>query len=210
MATNPDSIVRLHSRNGGRGSVLESNIPYQIYDNGLLHGNGVRSPETETLGIVVGGSAAAPDVVIATNPAGYKIALDLAGEANLMLSDPTINNQIVSVVAYTDDLAAVSTDTTTTGNPSSCGLITVAGTSSGVAPDDATIRSAITADGATGSQAAYAIIANITLPSGATFITDSMIKNTEAFFIKMIPETEDPGEGAPLEANHFIFLYKES
>lgn len=209
MATNPDSIVRLHSRNGGRGSVLESNIPFQIYDNGLLHGAGARAPETETLGVTVGGSPASPDVVIASNPAGYKIALDLAGTANLTIPTPTTNNQVFLVIAYTDDLAALSTDTNTTGNPSSCGLIVVAGTSPDTPPDDTAIRSAITADGATGSQAAYAIIAKVTTPSGTTFITESMVRNTEAFFIKMIPASEDPGEGQPLEPNHFLFIYKD-
>lgn len=209
MATNPDSIVRLHSRNGGRGSVLESNIPFQIYDNGLLHGNGAKAPETETLSVTVGGTTSAPDIVIATNPAGYKIALDIAGNTNATVPTPTVNNQVSLVIAYTEDLAALSTDTTTTGNPSSCGLIVVTGSQSDTPPDDTAIRSAITADGATGSQAAYAIIASVTVPTGATFITESMIENTEAFFIKMRSEADDPGEGAPLEPNHFVFIYKE-
>lgn len=209
--TNPNSIVRLHSRNAGRASVYEANAPYQIFDNGLLKGNGV--VVASGLNITVGGAAAKPDIVIANTPDGYKIALDLAGTATLTLTAPSSNSKIVAIVAYTDDLAEESTDTTTTGNPSSCGLIAVDGTvaSTPVAPDDSTIRTAITADGATGSQAAYCVIALITLTSATTDITATLIDNQDAFFIKVVPESEiDDLIGTSLQPGHFIVGYKES
>lgn len=209
--TNPNEIVRIHSRNGGRASVYETNMPYQAYDNGILKGTGVVA-STE-LNINVGGSQNKPDVVIGLNPAGYRIALDIIGTATFTLVPPETNSRITAVVAYTDDLAAASTDTTVTGNPSSCGLLLVNGAASAnpVAPDDTTIRTAITADGATGSQATYCVLAYITLASNTTDITDTLIENQNAFFIRLVPESQiDSLEGTALEANHFIFGYEES
>lgn len=209
--TNPSNIVRLHSRNGGRASIYEANAPYQIFDNGIFKGSGV-VPATG-LNIAVGGSASNPDIVIAENPSGYKIALDIVGTTTLTLTAPVSNSKIVAVVAYTDDLATISTDTTTTGNPSYNGLILVDGATGATPeqPDDATIRAAITADGATGSQAAYSIIALITVASTTDTITDTLINNQNAFFIKLVPESElNNYVGQPLEANHFIFGYEES
>lgn len=209
--TNPNSIVRLHSRNNGRGSVLESNMPFQIYDKGLLEGSGV-VPATG-LNVTVGGTATNPDIVIAETPAGYKIALDIVGSTTLTLTAPSENSKIVAIVAYTDDLSVESTDTTVTGNPSTCGLIAVDGApaASPVAPDDATIRTAITADGATGSQASYAVVAYVTISSTTDTITSTLVNTPDAFFIKLVPESElDDYAGTPLPAHHFIFGYREN
>lgn len=208
--TNPSNVVRLSSRNGGRASVFEANLWAQIFDQGLLEGEGVQADSD--LNITVGGSQSKPDVVIASNPAGYKIALDIAGQATLTLTAPTSNSKISAIVAYTDDLALQSSESSITGNPSSCGLIVVDGASASTpsAPSDAQIREAITTDGATGSQASYAIIALVTLASSTTVITNTLIENQSAFFEKMLPESEDPGEGAPLAPNHFISIYQEA
>jgi hypothetical protein len=85
-------------------------------------------------------------------------------------------------VAYTDDLALESTEYTVTGSPASCGLIVVNGTAaaSPSAPTDTQIRSAITSDGATGSQASYAVIATIKVASNTTAITDSLITRNQS------------------------------
>ena len=186
-------------------------MPYQIYDSGLLKGTGV--VPASGLNITVGGPTANPDIVIAETPDNYKIALDIAGTATLTLTAPSSNSKIVAIVAYTNDLAEVSADTTVTGNPSSCGLIAVDGTVAATpsAPDDTAIRTAITADGATGSQAAYAIIALVTIATGTTDITGTLIENKDAFFVKVVPESEiDDLIGTPLEPGHFIVGYKES
>ena len=180
--TNPNSIVRLHSRNSGRASVLEANMPFQIHDMGLLKGNGVLPSQNADMNVTVGGAAGKPDIVIAETPAGYKIALDIAGTATLTLTAPSENAKIVAIVAYTDDLSIASTDTTTTGNASSCGLIQVSGTvaANPNKPTDAQIRTAITADGATGSQATYAVVAFITVAATTTSITSSLISTPNA------------------------------
>lgn len=177
--TNPDNIVRVRARTGGRASVYEANGWCQAYTSGLLEGNGVLQNISADMNVLVGGSASKPDVVLAENPAGYKIALDLVGQQAVAITAPASNSRISAIVAYTDDLSLSTTEDTVTGSPSSCGLIVVNGTaaSSPSEPTDTQIRSAITADGATGSQAAYCVIATILVANNTTIITNSEITN---------------------------------
>lgn len=177
--TNPDNIVRVRARTGGRASVYEANGWCQAYTSGLLEGNGVLQNTSADMNVLVGGSASKPDVVLAENPAGYKIALDLVGQQAVAITAPASNSRISAIVAYTDDLSLSTTEDTVTGSPSSCGLIVVNGTaaSSPSEPTDTQIRSAITADGATGSQAAYCVIATILVANNTTIITNSEITN---------------------------------
>lgn len=180
--TNPDDVVRVRARLGGRASVYEANGWCQAYSTGLLEGTGVTQNTSADMNVLVGGSSAKPDVVIATNPSGYKIALDLVGQTTLTLTAPSSNSRISSIVAYTDDLSLTTGDATVTGSPDTCGLIVVNGdiASSPTAPNDTAIRVAITSDGGTGSQAAYCVIANVTVESSTTTITDSLIEMTAA------------------------------
>lgn len=180
--TNPDNIVRVRARNGGRASVYEANGWCQPFSTGLLEGNGVIQNTSADMNVLVGGSATKPDVIIAENAAGYKIALDIVGEQAVAITAPATNSRISAIVAYTDDLSLPTTEDNVTGSPASCGLIVVNGTASASpsAPTDTQIRSAITADGATGSQAAYAVIATIVVASSTTIITNSLIDNNLA------------------------------
>ena len=175
--TNPDNIVRVRARNGGRASVYEANGWGQAYSSGLVQGHGVTQNTSADMNVLVGGSASKPDVVLAENPAGYKIALDLVGQQAVAITAPASNSRISAIVAYTDDLSLATTEDTVTGSPASCGLIVVNGTTS-ASPSDPTdnqIRTAITADGATGSQAAYCVIATIEVANDTTIITNSLI-----------------------------------
>lgn len=180
--TNPDNIVRVRARNGGRASVYEANGWCQAYGSGILDGTGVVQNTSANMTVLVGGSSSKPDVLIAENPSGYKIALDLVGQQPVTITAPASNSRISAIVAYTDDLALESTEDTVTGSPASCGLIVVNGSSSASpnAPTDTQIRNAITADGATGSQASYAIIATIKVASNTTSITDALITRNQA------------------------------
>ena len=180
--TNPDNIVRVRARNGGRASVYEANGWCQAYGSGILDGTGVVQNTSANMTVLVGGSSSKPDVLIAGNPSGYKIALDLVGQQPVTITAPASNSRISAIVAYTDDLALESTEDTVTGSPASCGLIVVNGSSSSSpsAPTDTQIRNAITADGATGSQASYAVIATIKVTSSTTTITDSLITRNQA------------------------------
>ena len=180
--TNPDNIVRVRARNGGRASVYEANGWAQGYTSGLLEGHGVTQNTSADMNVLVGGSQTKPDVVLAENPAGYRVALDLVGQKAIAITAPATNSRISAIVAYTDDLSLTTTEDTVTGSPASCGLIVVNGTASvsPTAPTDNEIRTAITADGATGSQAAYAIIATIEVANDATMITNSLITTNKA------------------------------
>ena len=175
--TNPDNIVRVRARNGGRASVYEANGWAQAYTGGLFEGNGVIQNTSADMNVLVGGSASKPDVVLAENPAGYKFALDIVGQQAVAVTAPASNSRISAIVAYTDDVSLATTEDTVTGSPSSCGLIVVNGTAAAdpSEPSDAQIRSAITADGATGSQAAYCVIATILVENTTTIITNSLI-----------------------------------
>lgn len=179
MSTNPNDIVRVRARANGRASVYEANAWCQSLSQGVLDGNGVIQNTSADMNVLVGGTSSKPDVVIASNPSGYKIALDIVGQQAVAITVPASNKRITSIVAYTDDLSLASTDTSITGSPSSCGLIVVNGTASASpsAPDDATIRTAITADGATGSQACYCVLAEILVDHTTTTITNSLIDN---------------------------------
>lgn len=180
--TNPDNIVRVRARNGGRASVYEANGWCQAYGSGILEGTGVVQNTVANMTVLVGGSSSKPDVLIAQNPAGYKIALDLVGQQPVTITAPASNSRISAIVAYTDDLALESTEDTVTGSPASCGLIVVNGNTSASpsAPTDTQIRNAITSDGATGSQASYAIIATIRVASNTTSITNALITRKQA------------------------------
>ena len=180
--TNPDNIVRVRARNGGRASVYEANGWGQAYSNGLIRGNGVIQNTSADMNVLVGGSASKPDVVLAENPAGYKFALDIVGQQAVAITAPASNSRISAIVAYTDDVSLPTTEDTVTGSPSSCGLIVVNGTAAAdpSEPSDAQIRTAITSDGATGSQAAYCVIATILVANTTTIITDSLITNKKA------------------------------
>lgn len=181
--TNPGNIVRVRARTGGRASVYEANAWAQAFTSGVLDGVGVIQNTSADLNVIVGGSSTKPDVVLAQNPAGYKIALDLVGQQVIPITAPASNTRITSIVAYTDDLSLSTSEDSVTGSPSSCGLIAVNGTAAAVynPPTDSDIRAAITADGATGSQASYAVLANITMSAQTDIITDEIIKVNRAY-----------------------------
>lgn len=175
--TNPGDIVRVRSRRGGRASVYEANAWCQAFTSGLLDGQGVAPNTIADLNVLVGGTPSCPDVVLAKNPAGYRIALDLVGQQAITITTPATNTRISSIVAYTDDLSLATTQNDVTGSPASCGLIVVNGAASAnpVPPTETEIRAAITADGAAGSQASYAIIANVTVSATTSTITNTLI-----------------------------------
>ena len=138
--TNPNNIVRVRARNNGRASVYEANAWCQAFSAGLLSGNGVLPNTVPNMNVLVGGTPNSPDILIAQNPAGYKIALDLVGQQAVAITAPASNSRISSIVAYTDNLSLASTDAGT-GSPSSCGLIVVNGASSAspTAPSDSDV-----------------------------------------------------------------------
>ena len=176
--TNPDNAVRVRARNGGRASVYEANGWAQIYKQGLLAGTGVTEDTRASMNVLVGGSQSAPDVVIAETASHYKIGMDIVGQVPVTITAPGSNSRLTAIIVYTDDLSVMSEETSITGSPATCGLITVNGdthASNPQPPSDSQIRQVITADGATGGQAAYAVIALVKVSAGVENISNSMI-----------------------------------
>lgn len=213
--TNPNNIVRVRARNGGRASVYEANAWAQGFSMGILEGYGVAQNTSADMNVLVGGSATKPDVLIAQNPAGYKIALDIIGRQAVAITAPASNSRISAIVAYTNDLSLSTTQDDVTGSPASCGLIVVNGTAAAnpVAPTDSQIRTAITSDGATGSQAAYCVIATIKVASNTTMITDSLISTNQAAIgskiIDFATSTDSVGwKKVPISDNVVVYLAK--
>ena len=177
--TNPNNMVRVRARNGGRASIYEACEWAQTEMPGIMHGKGVTENTTADMNVLVGGSASDPEILIALAPSGYKIPLDLESQQAIALTNPATNKRISAIVAYTDDLSQPTTEDTVTGSPASCGLIVVNGAiaASPLPPTDSDIRAAITADGASGAQAAYCTIAVVTVSSDTSVITNSLIRN---------------------------------
>lgn len=177
--TNPGNMVRVRARRGGRASVYEANAIAQAFSAGILAGNGARQNTVADMNVLVGGTPTNPTVVLASSPTGYRVAIDLVATQAVQLTKPAANSRVSAIVAYTNDLAEATEENGMTGSPSSCGLIVVNGAaaSSPSVPTDSEIRLAISADGGTGAQACYVVLATITVSSTATSVTTAMISN---------------------------------
>lgn len=171
MSTNPNNAVGTNAAYNGRTSVKAFNDGIGAYSSGILTGWAC-SPNTG-MTVSLGGDGTTRDIAIAEDVAGNKTTINNISEAPIsvtMGAAPSTNSRIDLIVAYVDNPpqgAATSID-----NPGACGLITVMGTAaaSPVAPSESAIRTAITADGASGSTAYYVILAQITIAAGTTDI----------------------------------------
>lgn len=175
--TNPNDSVGTNGAYGGRTSVNALNdVLASFTGRGVLSGWGVTASSGMTVN--VGGSAGVRDVAIAEDNAGNRTTVDNRSSSpiSVTLSAASASStRIDCIVAYVNNPATVLV--TTIDNPSACGIIAVNGTTS--APNDAAIRSAITADGGTGSTAYYVVLATITIAAGTTDLTDSNIAQGE-------------------------------
>jgi hypothetical protein len=123
--------------------------------------------------VTLGGDGTTRDIAIAEDVSGNKITVNNISEAPIsvtMSAAPSSNSRIDLIVAYVDNPPQGSA--TALDSPAACGLITVSGTAAAnpVAPNESAIRTAITADGASGSTAYYVILAQITITAGTTDI----------------------------------------
>lgn len=171
--TNPNDSVGTNGAYGGRTSVNALNdVLASFSGRGVLSGWAVTASSGMT--VSVGGSAGVRDVAIAEDNAGNRTTVDNRSSSpiSVTLSAASASSTRVDyIVAYVNNPATVLV--TTIDNPGTCGIIAVNGTTS--APTDAAIRSAITADGGTGSTAYYVVLATITIAAGTTDLTDSNI-----------------------------------
>ena len=171
MSTNPNNAVGTNAAYGGRTSVKAFNDNIGAYSRGIISGWAC-SPSSGMI-VSLGGDGTTRDIAIAEDVSGNKITVNNISEAPInvtMSAAPSSNSRIDLIVAYVDNPPQGSA--TVLDNPAACGLITVSGTAAAnpVAPNESAIRTAITADGASGSTAYYVILAQITIASGTTDI----------------------------------------
>lgn len=196
--TNPNNAIGTNGAFGGRTSVNAFNDNLAIYTSrGILSGFAV-SPDSG-MKVVVGGDGTTRDVAIAEDNIGNKTTINNISESPVSITidgAPVSNSRIDAIVAYVDNPAQGSA--TETDNPSACGLIAVKGTvsASPSAPDENAIRTAITADGASGTTAYYVVLGYITVGAGTTDITSNMIEQGSSVEMgaKLPPASVDSNE----------------
>lgn len=172
MATNPNNAVGTNGAYGGRTSVNAFNDILSAYTAGIV--SGWECAPDSGLTVSLGGNGTTRDVAIAENNDGNKTTINnISGSPINVTLDaaPGSNSRIDLVVAYVDN--PPQGQSTEVDNPGACGIINVTGTAgvSPSAPDDTAIRTAITADGASGVTAYYVILASITVANGTTDLT---------------------------------------
>ena len=174
--TNPNDAVGTNGAYNGRTSVNAFNDIMGGLTSGVLSG-WVCSPKSG-MTVSLGGDGSTRDVAIAEDNAGNKTSINnISGQPIdvTIPSAPATGNRIDLIVAYVEN--PPQGDPAQVDNFQACGLITVSGTAanSPVAPGDGAIRSAITADGATGATAYYVVLAEITVGTGVTTIGSGVI-----------------------------------
>ena len=177
MSTNPNNAVGTNAAYDGRTTVEAFNDVLGAFTSrGILSGWAC-SPNSG-MTVSLGGDGTTRDVAIAEDNAGNKTTINNISGSPIdvtMSAAPGSNSRIDLVVAYVDNPPQGASSTA--DNPSACGIIKVDGTpaSTPVAPNDSAIRTAITADGASGSTAFYVVLASITIASGTTDIASGDI-----------------------------------
>jgi len=175
--TNPNNAIGTNGAFGGRTSVNAFNdIMGAFQSRGVLSGWDISPSSGMT--VSVGGSGTIRDVAVAEDASGNKTSVNNISGSPVQVtldSAPANNARFDAIVVYVDKPPVNSN--ATQDNPECCGIIPVSGTaaSSPDYPSDATIRSAITADGASGATAYYAVVGYVRVASGTTAITSAMI-----------------------------------
>lgn len=174
--TNPGNAVGTNAAYGGRTSVNAFNDGIAAYTRGILSGWACE-PDTG-MTVALGGDGNIRDVAIAEDNAGNKTTINnISGSPiNVTLSAaPGANSRIDAIVAYVDNPAQGTS--TVADNPSACGLIAVTGVAAAdpSEPSDNAIRTAITADGASGPTAYYVVLATVTVANGTTDLSSDDI-----------------------------------
>lgn len=170
--TNPNNAVGTNGAYGGRTSVNAFNDGLAAYSRGII--SGWACAPSSGLIVTLGGNGTTRDVAVAEDNAGNKTSINNISGSPIsvtMSAAPGANSRIDVIVAYVDNPPQGSS--TIADNYEACGLISVQGTaaSNPVAPNDSAIRTAITADGASGTTAYYVVLAQITIASGTTDLT---------------------------------------
>lgn len=195
--TNPNNALGTNAAFSGRTT------PYAFNDVlAFMSGSGILSgwkcSPSSGMTVTLGGDGEIRDVAIASEPTGNRTTINnrtTDGVAVEIAEAPSAGTRIDAIVAYVINPAEI-TQEVAGDNPECCGIIAVEGTpdaSSPSAPDDTTIRSAITADGAAGETAFYVVLATVTVAAGTEAITAELIEDGET-----VTAASDPGVTATL------------
>ena len=175
---NPNNSLGTNGAYGGRTSVNAFNDVLGAFDNrGILSGWGC--VPSSGLTVEIGGNGSVRDVALAEDNVGNKTTVNNISQAPIsveMPAAPANNSRVDSIVAYIESSPSTNAET---DNYSAVNLLVVSGNTGTTpsAPSESDIRTAITADGASGSTAYYVVLANVTIPSGTTDIDSTMISN---------------------------------
>ena len=174
--TNPNNAVGTNGAYNGRTSVNALNDIMGAFTKGVVSGWNC-SPKSG-MTVSVGGDGSTRDVAIAEDNAGNKTSINnISGQPIdvTIPAAPATGNRIDLIVAYVEN--PPQGDPAQVDNFQACGLITVSGTAASVptAPNDTTIRNAITTDGATGATAYYVEVARVRVGTGVTTIGSGVI-----------------------------------
>lgn len=175
--TNPDSAVGTNAGYDGRTSTKAFNDDLGAFSKGVISGWAC-APKTG-MTVELGGDGSNRDVAIAEDNAGNRTTINNTSGAPVPITldaSPASGSRYDLIVAYVENppqgLGATDVDFT-----SQVGFIAVKGTAAGTpsVPDDTAIRTAITADGATGSTAYYVILAQILVGTNVSTIGSGVI-----------------------------------
>ena len=213
--TNPNNAIGTNAAYSGRTSVKAFNDVLSAFTPGIISGWEARPDSGLT--VMLGGGHTARDVAIAKNNTGDNTTINNISADEVLVTlaaAPPADSRIDVIVAYVDNPPQGTA--TSADNPEACGIIPVSGTASAdpVAPNESAIRAAITADGASGTTAYYVVLATVVVPTGTTDLIPGYIQQGEQSVLTIMSSasnitmtTVDPGEGQPLEENHFIAVY---
>lgn len=176
--TNPNNAVGTNGAFGGRTSVNALNDVLAVFSgSGIL--SGWKCVPSSGMTVQIGGQDTdIRDVAIAEDPYGNRTTINNISQSPISITISAASassNRYTSIVAYVN--SPTNASDTTLDNPTVVGIIAVNGTAktSPTVPTDAQIRTAITADGGTGSAAYYVKLADIYIEAGLTTITGSYI-----------------------------------
>lgn len=171
--TNPNDAIGTNAAYGSRTSVNAFNDIAQ-----LASGRGVLSGWTcspkSGMTVQLGGVAGTRDVAVAEDNLGNRVSINNRSSSPVDVAIAAASASAArydAIVAYV--ISPAQAEDTTPDAPSVCGIIDVQGGTTGVSEQQ--IRSAITADGGTGSIAYYAVLATIYIPANTTTLTSANI-----------------------------------
>lgn len=175
--TNPNDAIGTNAGYNGRTTPNAFNDSIAHYTRGILSGWAC-SPKT-AMTVQLGGDGTTRDVAIAEDNAGNKTTINNRNGTPVEITisaAPATGNRIDLIVAYADN-PATGSGATSVDFQDAVGIIVVSGTaaSTPTEPSEADIRTAITADGATGASAYYVVLASIYVGQGVTTIGSGVI-----------------------------------